>query len=224
MSAPARPRYSGLLKVVSFIALLSSLAWSQEPTGEIIGTVLDPSGAVVSGAAVTVTNTSTGATRTLTSNSAGVYIAPALTPGIYSVRVTMRGFITNVRNNVEVAVGQQIRMDFSLQLGDVNQSVEINAVSTALDTESTTIGTVINNKSVEDLPLNGRNFMQLGELVPSGTTYGPSNYIAQARGGSDRSQFPVEPGRAALPITPITCWTVSKTPILTSAHISSCPR
>lgn len=189
MSEPTRLRYSGLLKVVFFIALFSSLAWSQEPTGEIIGTILDPTGAVVSGAVVTVTNTSTGATRALTSNSAGVYIAPALTPGIYSVRVTMKGFITNIRNNVEVAVGQQIRTDFSLQLGDVNQSVEINAAATVLDTESTTIGTVIGNKSIEELPLNGRNFLQLGELVPSGTTYGPSNYIAQARGGGDRSQF-----------------------------------
>ena len=129
MSEPTRLRYSGLLKVVPLIALFSLLAWPQEPTGEILGTVLDPTGAVVSGAVVTVTNTSTGATRSLTSNSAGVYNAPALTPGIYSVRVTMKGFITNIRNNVEVAVGQQIRTDFSLQLGDVNQSVEINAVA-----------------------------------------------------------------------------------------------
>jgi hypothetical protein len=143
----------------------------------------------VSGATVIVTNTATGVERTLSSNSAGVYTAPALTPGTYSVRVTMRGFTSTVRSNVDVAVGRSIRLDFALQLGDVNQSVEVSAASVLLDTESTTIGTVVGEKSIESLPLNGRNFLQLGSLVPSGTTYGPSNYIAQARGGGDRAQF-----------------------------------
>ncbi len=189
MSKRTSVRCSGLLRIVSLLALFSLLAWSQEPTGEILGTVADATGAVVGGAAVTVTNTSTGVARNLTTNSAGTYIAPALTPGIYSVRVAMKGFTASVRNNIEVAVGQEIREDFSLQVGDISQSVEVNAVATALDTETTTIGTVIGNKSIEDLPLNGRNFLQLGELVPSGTTYGPANSIAQARGGGDRSNF-----------------------------------
>jgi hypothetical protein len=189
MFRPKGLSFSSFWKALFLAALLSFTAWSQDPTGEILGTIVDPSGAVISGATVTVTNTSTGVSRNLTSNSAGVYTAPALTPGIYSVRVAIKGFTSNIRNNIEVAVGQEVRTDFSLQVGDVNQSVEVNAVATALDTETTTIGTVIGEKSIEDLPLNGRNFLQLGELVPSGTTYGPANYIAQARGGGDRSQF-----------------------------------
>jgi len=74
----------------------------------------------------------------------------------------MRGFKSSVTSNIQVGVGQVIREDFSLELGDVNQSVEVAAVATALDTETTTIGTVIGNRSIEDLPLNGRNFLQLG--------------------------------------------------------------
>jgi len=186
---PTTFKGSVISKVFFLAALLSFAAWPQEPTGEIVGTILDQTGAVVSGATVAVTNTSTGVARTITSNSSGVYAAPALTPGSYTVRVTMKGFKSSVTSNIEVAVGKVIREDFSLEIGDVNQSVEVAAVATALDTETTTIGTVIGNRSIEDLPLNGRNFLQLGELVPSGTTYGPANYIAQARGGGDRSQF-----------------------------------
>jgi hypothetical protein len=178
-----------MLRVLSLSAFLSLAAWSQEPTGEIVGTIADPTGAVVSGGAVAITNTSTGVARRLLSNSSGVYAAPALTPGTYSVRVTMTGFTTSVRSNIEVGVGQVIREDFSLQLGDVNQSVEVSAVATALDTETTTVGTMIENRSIEDLPLNGRNYLQLAELVPSGTMYGPTNSIALARGGGDRAQF-----------------------------------
>ncbi|MGA2114007.1 MAG: carboxypeptidase-like regulatory domain-containing protein [Bryobacteraceae bacterium] len=176
--------------MLASLALFFSFAvWPQEPTGEIVGTVLDQTGATVTGAAVAITNLSTGVTRSLTSNSSGVYTAPALPPGTYSVRVTKTGFTSSVRSNVEVAVGQEVRQDFSLQVGDVNQSVEVSAVATALDTETTTVGTVIGIRSIEDLPLNGRNYLQLADLVPSGTMYGPSNYIAQARGGGDRSQF-----------------------------------
>jgi hypothetical protein len=163
--------------------------WAQTPTGEILGTILDPTGAVVSGAVITITNTSTGVERSLATNSAGVYTAPALLPGTYNVRVSMKGFRSSLRSDIDVAVGQEVRADFTLELGDVNESVQVNAAAAALDTETSTIGTVIGERSIQDLPLNGRNFLQLGELVPSGTTYGPSNYIAQARGGGDRAQF-----------------------------------
>ncbi len=173
-----------------FLSLLLPLfAGAQTPTGEIIGTVADPTGAVVAGTTVVITNTATGVSRSITTNGSGIFDAPALTPGVYSIRVTMSGFMADVRSNVTVAVGEVTRQDFSLQIGDVNQSVEVQALATTLDTETTTIGTVIENRSIEDLPLNGRNYLQLAELVPSGTIYGPSNSIAQARGGGDRSAF-----------------------------------
>jgi hypothetical protein len=181
MSVPPR---RGLVALISV-----AVAWAQTPTGEILGTVLDPTGAVVSGAVITITNTSTGVERKLATNSAGVYTAPALSPGTYTVRIALKGFRSSLRSNIDVAVGQEIRVNFTLELGDVSESVQVSAAAAALDTETSTIGTVIGERSIQDLPLNGRNFLQLGELVPSGTTYGPSNYIAQARGGGDRAQF-----------------------------------
>ena len=189
MPEMTRSRCRVVLRVLSLSLIFSLAAWSQAPTGEIVGTVLDQTGAVVAGGTVVVTNAATGVSRSLTTNASGVYSAPALTPGTYSVRVTLTGFTSSLRSNVEVGVGQVNRQDFSLSVGDVNQSVEVQALATTLDTETTTIGTVIENKSIEDLPLNGRNYLQLADLVPSGTIYGPQNYIAQARGGGDRSQF-----------------------------------
>ena len=86
-----RSRGSAILNVLSLSLTLSFAAWSQAPTGEIVGTVVDQTGAVVSGGTVMVTNAATGVTRSLTTNAAGVYDAPALTPGIYSVRVAHEG-------------------------------------------------------------------------------------------------------------------------------------
>jgi hypothetical protein len=189
MFESARLKCSAVLKVLSLSLFLSFAAWPQAPTGEIVGTVADPTGAVVAGATVVVANAATGVTRSLTTNASGVYDAPALTPGAYSVRVTLTGFTSSLRSGIEVGVGQVNRQDFALAVGDMNQSVEVQALASTLDTETTTIGTVIENRSIEDLPLNGRNYLQLADLVPSGTIYGPQNYIAQARGGGDRSQF-----------------------------------
>jgi len=193
MSISTRFTCSATLKVLSLSLMLSLIlslaAWSQEPTGQIIGTVTDQTGAVVAGGTVVVTNTATGVARNLATNSAGVYTAPALTPGTYSVRVSLTGFTSSLRSNIDVGVGEVNRQDFSLQVGDMNQSVEVQALAAALDTETTTIGTVIEDKSIEDLPLNGRNYLQLGALVPGGTIYGPTNSIAIARGGGDRSLF-----------------------------------
>jgi hypothetical protein len=169
------------------VALCST--WTQTPTAEITGTVSDPTNAVVAGATVTITNRATNVQRVLATNSAGVYDAPSLIPGVYSVRVTMAGFKAEVRNNIEVQVDQVARLNFTLEVGNVSETVEVQAAAPALETETTTIGTVIENKRIQELPLNGRNYLQLASLVPGATTYGSSNSIAQARGGGDRSNF-----------------------------------
>lgn len=171
------------------VFLLSSLAWAQTPTAEITGTVSDPTNAVVAGATVAITNLGTNLQRVLATNSAGVYDAPSLAPGVYSIRVTMTGFKAEVRNNIEVQVNQVARLNFTLEVGNVSETVEVEAAAPTLETETTTIGTVIENKRIQELPLNGRNYLQLALLVPGATTYGPSNSIAQARGGGDRSNF-----------------------------------
>jgi hypothetical protein len=177
-----------------FPVSLSLFVWScallaQGPTGEITGSVTDASGGVVSGATVSITNRDTGIQRGVATSAAGIYSAPALPPGTYSVRVNLTGFKSDVRNGIELQVNQVARLDFSLQVGNVSDTVEVQASAATLDTENSTIGAVIENKRIEELPLNGRNYLQLASLVPGATANGPGNSIAQGRGGGDRSNF-----------------------------------
>lgn len=176
-------------QVLLFWFLAIALAVAQTPTAEITGTVMDATGQAVVNATVTVTNLATNAQRTLVTNSVGLYDAVSLPPGEYSVRVTMPGFKAELRNDFQLQVGTVARFDVTLRVGDVKETVEVQATAATLDTETTTIGTVIETKRIEDLPLNGRNYLQLASLAPSGTTYGPSNSIATARGGGDRANF-----------------------------------
>jgi hypothetical protein len=171
------------------VFLLVTLAWSQVPTAELSGTVTDPSGAVVSGAKIVVVNTSTNVERATETNASGIYTAPALQPGTYSVRVTMSGFRASQRNDITLQVGQSARLNIALEVGNVSETVEISALGEVLDTETTSVGTVIENRRIVELPLNGRNYLQLASLVPGGTIYGPSNSIAGLRGGGARAEF-----------------------------------
>ena len=168
---------------------VSAGLWAQGPTGEITGTVTDTSGGLVSGGTVTIKNRDTGIERAVNTNAAGIFAAPALPPGVYSVRVNMTGFKSEVRNSIELQVNQVARLDFALQVGNVSETVEVQASAPTLDTENSTMGAVIENKRIEELPLNGRNYLQLASLVPGATATGPGNFIAQARGGGDRSNF-----------------------------------
>jgi hypothetical protein len=164
-------------------------AFAQLPTGEITGTVTDASGGAVAGATVTLTNAATSQERTAATNAAGIYDATALPPGTWSVKVGKAGFETQVQNNIDLQVSQVARLDFALKVGNVSQTVEVQAASPVLDTETATVGTVVETRRIEDLPLNGRNYLQLASLTPGATQYGPGNSIAQARGGGDRSNF-----------------------------------
>lgn len=163
--------------------------FAQLPTGEITGTVTDPSGGAIAGAVVTLTHAATNAARTLATNGQGIYDATALPPGVWSVRVTKAGFEAQVQNDIELQVSRVVRIDFTLKVGNVSQTVEVQASSATLDTETATVGTVVETRRIEELPLNGRNYLQLASLTPGATQYGPSNFIAQARGGGDRSNF-----------------------------------
>lgn len=175
--------------ICSRLLLLALPGLAQVPTAELTGIVTDPSGAVVAGAEVVITHTATNVRRSVVTNASGVYIAPALQPGVYSVRISLAGFRSALENEVLLQVGQTVRLNFELQVGDVSETVEVSAAAENLDTETTTVGTVIDNRRIEDLPLNGRNYLQLASLVPSGTIYGPGNFIAGARGGGARAEL-----------------------------------
>src|SRR4029077_5246279 len=124
--------------VVSAILVLS-LAGFAQTAGQVTGLVTDPSGSVVVGATVTITNSQTNVARTTTTNSAGNYAFPALQPGVYNVKAELRGFQGEIREGVELQVEQIARIDFHLRIGAVAQTVEVAGGAPLLDTESATL-------------------------------------------------------------------------------------
>jgi hypothetical protein len=173
---------------------LQSLIVAQTPTGEITGTVTDTSGAVVVDATVTVTNTATNIERVAKTNGSGIYDMPALPPGNYILRVEKEGFSAEVRTGIDLQVAQVARFDTSLKIGNVNQTVEVKGGAPLLETEGTAVGTVIENRRIVELPLNGRNYLSLTALTPGVTTSAPINNVAAARLGGLRASFTVSAG------------------------------
>ncbi|MFP5230928.1 MAG: carboxypeptidase regulatory-like domain-containing protein [Acidobacteriota bacterium] len=153
-----------LLSVLSF----SVVAAAQNTTGSISGIVTDASGAVVSGANVHVRSISTGASRAVVSDGDGDYIVSQLPIGVYTVTATKAGFRTVSTNNVKVTILSTVTVNFALQVGASSQTVYVNVgnAQTALQTQSSEAGTVIESSQINDLPLNVRQFMQLIYLAP----------------------------------------------------------
>jgi outer membrane receptor protein involved in Fe transport len=148
-------------------ALLFSVSLcAQTDTGRILGSVLDQSQGVVVGAALTIMDTQRGITRNLTSNDSGEYLVPNLLPGIYSVRVSAPGFRTAERRNVELQVAQDVRIDFVLQPGEMQQTVTVTEEAPLVDLTSAVLGGTLSNVQINEMPLNGRNFMNLLQLRP----------------------------------------------------------
>ena len=127
---------------------------SQATTGTIQGTVTDPNGAVVSGASVTVKNVETGFERTVTSNSDGFFTAPLLPLGRYRVTTSASGFSATVLENVQVTVGQTLALNVALKVGGTTETVDVTTDAEAVDTARTELSTQINERSVENLPIN----------------------------------------------------------------------
>jgi hypothetical protein len=155
--------------------------------GSIAGETRDASGATVAEAKVTVVNTGTNAQRQVLTNSAGEYAFPSLPPGTYNLRAEKQGFKTAARNQVEIQVQENARIDFELQVGQVTESVEVSATSSIMVTENATVGTVIENKRIVELPLNGRNYLQLVSLSPNVSTGFSTQGQAGARQGGIRA-------------------------------------
>jgi hypothetical protein len=170
-------------------ALSAFLAFGQAGSGEIGGTVTDSTGAAVAGATITISNNATGFQRSLKSNSDGLYSAPALLPGVYSIKVEAAGFGAQMRNTVELQTGQVLAVNFTVQVGNVAEVIDVTASAPVLDTETTSVGTVIENKRIIELPLNGRNYLQLASLIPGATTNGPASSQGQQRMGGARNTF-----------------------------------
>ena len=166
------------------LLLIPALPSSAQTFGQITGQVTDASGGILVGASVTVTNTQTNAAREAQTNTSGSYVFPNLLPGVYSIKVGLQGFQSRVRNGVELQVQQAARLDFSLELGSVEIAVEVSGSAPMINATDATVGTVIANKQILELPLNGRNFINLVSLSPNVS----SDYASGGGGGAGGRQ------------------------------------
>src|SRR5579864_3907659 len=155
-----------MLIVLAFYFLWATPARAQGGGATLSGTVTDRSGAVIPKAEISAKNTATGVVRSSETNSAGFYTVPGLPPGNYSVSVTAAGFSTAVRTSVTLTVGAQQVLDFTMQVGQVSQSVEVTEVAPSIDLASSTISGSVDQRSVVELPLNGRSWSDLATLQP----------------------------------------------------------
>ena len=141
--------------------LFASAMLAQTTEGTVSGTVTDPSAAHVAGAAVMAVNVDTGVSTSTLTNTSGVYVFASLPPGKYRIAAEHPGFRRAVFNNVELAVGSQITVNFALDLGQTSESVEVMASATELNVTSASVGSVVESRRILDLPLVGRNAYDL---------------------------------------------------------------
>jgi len=165
------------LLLVAFLCFGSHAAG--QTFGEITGRINDESGAGVPHAALTLTNTNTNAVRQTASTSDGDYSFPSVPPGIYDVTAEHPGFKIATSVDVEVQVQQTVRLELRLEIGEVNQTVQVEAAAGLLQAENATVGAVIANASVTELPLNGREYLNLVALTSNADTLSPAASQAQ---------------------------------------------
>src|SRR5260370_5502539 len=167
------------------LVALCATPLSGQTLGEITGRVADPSGAAVPGAVITLTNVSTNGVRSSISTSSGDYAFPATAPGFYNLKTEHPGFKSTTSNNIEVQVQQTLRLDVALQVGQVSESVEVSGVADLVQSENASVGTVVENKAVTELPLNGRSYLNLVALASNVDTLSPASRQAGSRQGGD---------------------------------------
>ena len=166
LKVPGAKRATPVLGAILGVVLFSLSAFSQANYGRILGIVTDTTGGVISGATVTVIDTQRGVARTLMTDQAGEYNAPTLIPGTYTVRVEAAGFKKLERQNVVVEVGKDVRVDATVQPGEQNQTVTVTEAIPLVETTNATLGGALSNATINDLPLNGRDYQNLLGLRP----------------------------------------------------------
>ncbi|MDQ6699642.1 MAG: TonB-dependent receptor, partial [Acidobacteriota bacterium] len=164
------------------VILFSALpALAQQTTATLVGTASDASGAVLPDVSIRATNLATNVARDTKTDATGGYSVPSLPAGDYTVTATRQGFQTQKADRIKLEVSQTPRLDFQLKVGDVSESIEVSASAAILQTENSTVGSVIDAGKIVELPLNGRNFIQLAQLIP-GVQAGTPGSITVRRG------------------------------------------
>ena len=174
------------LLVLFALAACASHVVAQANTADVLDTVTDSSGAILPGATVTLTNTGTGIVQTTTSGSTGDYVFTLVQVGTYNVKVQVKGFKTFAAPDFAISAGDRARIDAKLEVGDVTQTVEVSGtVAPALQTDTSSLATLVTTQAVEDVPLNGRNIVKLIQLAP-GVAEGSVNGLLSGTRPDDR--------------------------------------
>jgi hypothetical protein len=175
----AIPRVLRLSSAILTVAMLTPVTmFAQVESGEVVGTIHDASGAVISGASVSVVNSGTSIRRETTTNGDGEFTVTHLQPGTYTATVVHEGFQKAVQTPFQLNVNQIITLNIAMVVGAVSQVVNVTAAEPLLESETSSVGQVIAGESIESLPLNGRDFIQLSYLTP-GVNQGPSGAVQQ---------------------------------------------
>lgn len=176
---------------LALLVALSPCGIAQQINGNIVGTATDPSGSAVPNAVLTVTNADTNVSRAARTDGSGNYSVAFLPAGTYKVTSAAQGFRQKVVENVVLQVGQTVRVDMQLEVGETTQTVEVEASVVSLQTENSTVGTVLDGKKIVDLPLNGRNFVQLAQLIPGAQPGTPGSItVRRGRGSIGQTDSP----------------------------------
>jgi len=182
---PILQRIGRSIVLFALLLFVSSAAFAQLTTADILGTVTDGTGAVVPNANVVLTNLGTNQTRTGQTNGSGDYSFTLLPVGHYSISIKATGFQASITKDLAVEAGDRARNDVQLQLGAESTVIEVTASTPLLQADSATVSSTVTAKAVQDLPLNGRNFVQLVQLVP-GANEGPGNGLSSGGRPDDR--------------------------------------
>jgi hypothetical protein len=171
--------------LIFFVAIGTAIA--QQTTGDILGTVTDSSGAIVPKAAITVENVATHEIRKAVTSDGGDYVVNLLNPGTYNVSAAAPGFQRFIVSSVILAAGDRTRVNAQMAVGQATETITVQAQGSALKTDSSVLSTTVSEQSVHDLPLNGRNYVQLVQLVP-GANEGPPDSAVGGTHFDDRRQ------------------------------------
>jgi Carboxypeptidase regulatory-like domain/TonB dependent receptor len=181
-------RFSALSLAAALCLLFATGALAQS-TATLQGTVTDQQGAVVPNAKVIVRNQATSAERTAQTDADGNYQVAALPPGVYRVEVQAQGFQAQAASDLSVEVARTVVQNFQLTVGSVTQEVTVTAVPPVVETATTSVGTVINQRTVQEIPLNGRHFVDLGLLLPGSVTPPQNGFLTAPLRGQGSFAF-----------------------------------